>query len=473
MPRAKKRARSAKGKTAGRKRHEAAGSTPDAEHLTDLGNARRLVAEHRNDLRYVTKWRRWLVWDGQRWRPDETDEIERRAKATVRALHVTVSRIVDDTQRRAFGAHAVKSENGNRIAEMIKLARSEPGISITPNQLDADIWKLNVANGTLDLRTGTLLPHGRERLITKLAPVRYDPGAPGDLWIGFLNRVLGGDESLLRYVQRVVGYAMTGDTSEQCLFMLYGAGANGKSTLLNTVRAMLGGYALHTPTETLLVKHGDSISNDVARLHGARFVTAIEAEGGKRLAEARVKQLTGGDPVAARFLYGEHFEFHPVFKLFLAVNHKPPIRGTDHAIWRRIRLIPFDATISDTEKDPQLPEKLRAELPGILRWAVEGCLAWQKEGLGTPEIVTKATNEYRGEMDLLAAFITQRCVKGPAASTPARDLYAAYSGWCEQRGDFKLHTVEFGKRLGEMGFTPGRSAQERHWQGLRLVTDDG
>lgn len=206
-------------------------------------------------------------------------------------------------------------------------------------------------------------------------------------------------------MQKAVGYSLTGSTEEQCLFILHGTGANGKSTFLNTISTMLGDYARQTPTDALLVKRGDGLSNDVARLHGARLVSAVEVEGGRRLAEAQVKQLTGGDLIAARFLYQEFFEFRPAFKLFLGVNHTPVIQGTDHGIWRRIHLVPFTVTIAKEDQDKRLGEKLRAERSGILRWAVEGGLAWQAEGLEPPLVVSMATEEYRAEMAILARFL--------------------------------------------------------------------
>jgi putative DNA primase/helicase len=235
---------------------------------------------------------------------------------------------------------------------------------------------------------------------------------------------------LIRFVQRAVGYSLTGSTNEQCLFILYGSGANGKSTFLNTISAMLGDYARQTPTDTLLVKRGDGISNDVARLHGARFVSAMEVDNGRRLAEAQVKQLTGGDLMAARYLYQEFFEFRPQFKLFMGVNHTPVIQGTDHGIWRRIHLVPFTVTIAKEDQDKRLVEELHAERSGILRWAVEGCLTWQAEGLEPPTAVAEATEEYRAEMDVLARFLLECRDVGPEARVATGLLYARYVGWC-------------------------------------------
>jgi putative DNA primase/helicase len=355
---------------------------------------------------------------------------------------------------------------------MIELAKSEQGIPVSPQQLDSNPWVLNVLNGTLDLRTGQLREHRREDLITKLAPVAYDPEAPCPRWEAFLSRIFAGDAELIRFVQKAVGYSLTGSTQEQCFFILYGTGANGKTTLMQTVSALLKDYARQTATETLLVQRGDGPRNDLARLQGARFVYASETEGGRKLAEALVKQLTGGDTLTARFLYSEHFEFQPMFKLWLAVNHKPVVQGTDHAIWRRIRLLPFIVTIPVAEQDKRLIEKLRDELPGILRWAVEGCLLWQQEGLEPPQAVKRATGDYRSEMDVIAAFIQNCCVVEPQGKVSTSELYEEYAGWCTQMGETPVSQKALAAALKERGCTPGRSGGGRLWCGIALKGDE-
>jgi putative DNA primase/helicase len=345
----------------------------EPRHLTGGGNGQRLVDLHGLDIRYVHPWKQWLVWDGRRFQPDTTGELMRRAKMGVLRLYAEAAAERDPDRRKALATWARRSDSEARMREMINLAASEPYVPVRPAELDSQPWRLNVEDGTIDLRTGELLPHSRRDLITKLAPVRFDPKATCPTWLAFLDRVLGHDADLVGFLQRAIGYSLTGDTGEQVLFFLYGTGANGKSTLLETLRALLGDYAQQTDFTTLLERRGDGPRNDIAALQGARFVAAIEAAEGRRLAEGLVKQLTGGDAVSVRKLYSEPFTFRPEFKLWLAANHKPVIRGTDQAIWRRIRLVPFTIAIPEGERDHELGLKLRAELPGILRWAVAGC----------------------------------------------------------------------------------------------------
>jgi putative DNA primase/helicase len=257
---------------------------------------------------------------------------------------------------------------------------------------------------------------------------------------------------------------------EQVIFILYGIGSNGKTTLVEAIRRMLGGYARTADSTLLLASKNEGVRNDVARLAGARFVATAETEGGRHLAEALVKQLSGGDTLTARFLYGEFFEFHAQFKLFLSTNHKPKIHGTDKGIWRRIRLVPFNVTVPDSEQDKQLPEKLRTELPGILTWAVQGCLEWLREGLGVPQEVIDATESYRQEMDHVGAFIADRCVQDITMKISVGELYGAYINWCEENGEQALKKRDFGLQLSERGFAASRIGKARFRHGLRLVT---
>ena len=448
------------------------GSSPPSQgyNLTDLGNAERFVRDHGEDVRYCYPWRKWLVWTGTRWERDDTGKVHKLAKETVRAIYREASDAEDEDRRKALAKHATQSEAEPKIRAMLELAKSETPIS--PDTLDADPWLFNATNGTIDLRTGALREHRREDLITKLALVEYAPSATAPTWEAFLERVLPG-EDLRTFVQRAAGYSATGDISEQCMFINHGTGANGKSTFQETISAALGDYAMRTPTEMLLAKRSDGVPNDVARLKGSRFVSASETEEGRRLAESRIKDLTGQDTITARFMRAEWFDFEPVHKLWLSTNHKPEIRGTDAAIWRRIRLMPWTVSIPPAEQDKKLPKKLRAELPGVLAWIVRGCLEWRHKGLQAPEEVRRATVEYRAEMDVVGAFLAECCVLGSDQDVSAADLYKAYGEWCKDTGEAQVKQRRFGGQLTERGaferYRGGKSGGHR-WRGLDLLT---
>jgi putative DNA primase/helicase len=291
---------------------KAGGKGEDRENLrglrlTDWGNAERLVALHGQDLRYCYPWNRWLVWDGRRWAIDEVGAVEQRAKDVVRSIYQEAAAARDKKQREALAHHALASESEVRRKAMVASARNEPGIPVLPEYLDRDPWPFNVLNGTLDLRSGLLIPHRREGLITKLAPVEYDPKAQCPMWWIFLEKIMNGDGTKMEFLQKAAGYALTGDTREQCLFFLYGLGGNGKTTFWETLQTLWGDYAKRTSTETFLVKKGNSIPNDVTALRGARLVAAVEVESGRRLAEVLLKEMTGGDRITARFLRAEFF----------------------------------------------------------------------------------------------------------------------------------------------------------------------
>jgi putative DNA primase/helicase len=440
-----------------------------SEHRTELGNARRLVHRHGHRLRFVHPWRKWLVYRDGRWAVDDTGELERLAKETVLSIYQEALAAAADTERQELVKWAARCESHRALQAMIHLAASEPGIAVVPDQLDADPWLLNVLNGTVDLRTAELHPHAAADLITKLAPVAFAPGREAPTWAAFLERILP-DPELRAFLQRAVGYSLTGDTGEQVLFFLHGRGCNGKSTLLETLRALLGDYGLQADVGTFLERRREGASNDLARLRSGRFVAAVEAGEGQRLAEGLVKQLTGGDTISARMLYSEYFEFRPQFKLWLAANHKPVIRGTDHAIWRRIRLIPFTVTIAEADRDPELPAKLRAELSGILWWAVKGGLLWQEDGLGAPRAVQLATQSYRGEMDVLGTFLEECCELGASLKALATPLYEAYRRWCERNGERPANQRHFGQALAEREFVRVKSTGGCYaWYGLRIV----
>ena len=445
-------------------------------HLTDTGNAARFVRDHGDVVRFDWTAGRWLVWDGKRWAPDDDGQTERLATLTVRRMYAEAATIEDKDTRKAAIRWPLSCEGDYRLRAMLRRAQSHERVVTRQDRLDRSGWLLNCSNGTLDLRTGELRAHDPADMLTKLVPVAYNPDAQAPRWERFEREISSDDAELIRFKQRAFGSALTGDCREQVIFINWGTGANGKSTELGAIREVLGpDYALRTPTKTLLVNRSEGIPNDVARLRGARFVAAFEPEGGRRLAESLIKEFTGGDPIAARFLHHEYFEFIPEFKLFLCTNHKPVIRGSDHAIWRRIRLIPYTLTLAEEDQDKTLPEKLRAEAEGILAWLVRGCLAWQAEGLGKPEAVREATASYRDEMDVLGGFLTDSCIMGPELTATASLLHTAYLTWCETNGEKPISKTALGLALQERGLTATRIRQgasvHRAWRGIGIRTE--
>lgn len=450
----------------------ASGPGARAYQLTDIGNAERFVARHGVDVHYLPAWSRWLVWDGRRWATDQTLDIYRRAKDTVRAMLAEASTLAG-MERELLAKHAIRSEADGKLKAMLERVKAEPGVAIIPAALDADPWALAVDNGVIDLRTGELHPHTRERLISKISPVVHDPEAECPRWLAFLERVMGDNTELIDFLQRAVGYSLTGCTDAQCLFFLHGSGQNGKSTFLELLRTITGEYSSQADFTTFLDKKSDGPRNDIARLVGARVVTSSEVGEGKRLNESLVKSLTGQDTVTARFLYSEAFEYIPSFKLWLSANHKPVIRGTDNAIWRRIRLVPFTVQIPDEEKNENLLAELKTELPGILAWALRGCLAWLERGLDAPTAVTSATEQYRLESDTLGSFLEDWCELDATAAERSTDLYQAYREWAKESGEFELSQTMFGRKLEERGFSVdkrGRGNERTKWRtGIRLI----
>jgi putative DNA primase/helicase len=432
-------------------------------HLTDRGNAERVVARHGHDLRFCHPWKQWLVWDGRRWQEDATAEAVGRIKETQAALYSwclnqlqQLKKLIDEDERNKQAAplhgllkHVLKWEQTKAIGYCLESMKSEAGVPILPCQLDSDPFLFNVSNGTIDLRAGQLRPHRREDLLSKLAPVEYAPGAECPLWIKFLERVLGGDRDLIEYLQRVVGHALTGDVTEQSLWFLHGSGQNGKSTFLTLLLTMFGDYGIQSVSELLMQRANETHPTERADLFGRRFVATIETDQGKRMAEALLKQLTGGDAIRARRMRQDFFQFDPTHKLFLAANHRPKVRGTDLAIWRRIKLIPFTVTIPDEEKDKRLLTKLKGELSGVLNWAISGCLAWQRNGLSEPEVVRQATDQYRAEQDALAAFIDECCSVHAELRIQSSTLFDAYRSWS---GDREMSPNDFAKHMEEKGY---------------------
>ena len=441
---------------------------PDALPYSDTTNARQFVRDHGSNVRYCYPWESWLVWNGTHWQRDDTGRVMRLAKETVQRLARHVETLDDLSAMRALLAHVKSSLSTSKLKALLENAQSELPLPVLPEALDRDPWLLNCANGTLNLQTGLLQPHRRGDLLTKRLTIAYDETAQCSHWKAFLWQIMGGNQALIDFLQDAVGYSLTGDAREQCLLVLYGKGANGKSTFLEICQALLADYGQSTPSATLLAREAhrhEGIPNDIAKLRGARLVTAVEIGEGKRLNEELVKRLTGQDTMSARFLFAEWFEFKPEFKLWIACNHLPQIRGNDHAIWRRVKCVPFDVVIPDDQQDKTLPATLRAELPGILAWAVRGCRRWQQHGLRTPNEVQAATQQYREEMDDLRTFLTSSCLQGGEYKTSATVLLRAYQRWSGRHDETAKH---FAKRLSDLNYESKRITTGMFWLGIGL-----
>jgi len=429
----------------------------------------------------------WHTWDGEcgPWRPDDLGarriaaELGRivAAEAAEMAQRAAAAPDADARQRLQKGADALfswarLSEMSARIEAALALASSL--LAIKPERLDHHPLLLGCPNGVLDLRTGRLSEHRRGDFITKRAGAAYNAKATAPTWLRFLTRIFRQRPEAIAYMQRLAGYWLTGCTDPALLAVLWGGGANGKSTLVATIRAALGEYASAAPPSFLIARSGEAHPTELALLLGMRWIVASESGEGGRLDEERVKLLTGGDTITARRMRQDFFEFAPTHKLALQTNHRPIIRGTDEGIWRRIALIEFAETIPLEERDPHLAEKLRAELHGVLAWAAEGCRAFLRDGLQPPAIVQAATAAYRSDSDAVGAFIAEECIELPSATCTAGDLYAAYSSWADDAGERPMSKRALGLRLQERGFHPHKgTGGQRRWQGITVRGGSG
>jgi putative DNA primase/helicase len=383
---------------------------------------------------------------------DENGEIKRMTDEIVVEISCGMQDYLDalpldadaDKVRKEYLRYAKLSRFSKAKTNM--LIESQHRVPVNYAQLDRHPSLLCVLNGVLNLKTGVLQPHGTSYLITRIAHAEYTGKTDHPLWDKFLMEIFSGDRELIRYVQKAVGYTLTGLTQEHCAFFLYGTGRNGKSTFLDILSEMLGDHAVNIQPETIMLKlSSGGPASDIARLKGARLVTTTEPNEGARLNEGLLKQLTGGDKVTAALKYENEFEYTPEFKLWMCTNHKPFIRGTDAGIWSRIRLIPFNVQIPEEKMDRQLKFKLRKELPGILAWAVDVCLLWQREGLTPPESVLAAGREYKSEMDILASFLEECCGEGGEAN--AGELFKAYIEWAQAGNEYQMSSTKFGREM--------------------------
>jgi len=435
---------------------------------TDTDNAERFARRFADRVAWCPEVG-WLAYDGRRWAPDATPTCIERAKSAARLIASEIEYLTESERKTARGNFSKMSLSKSALERMLDLSKGL--LTIEHSWFDSDPYVLNCLSGTIDLHTGELSEHDPRDYLTKLAPVDYRPDAECPQFKMFLNQITARQRSLKGYLRRAIGYSLTGSTREQVFFFCYGpSGSNGKSTLLNLIRDMLGDYGRHTPTETLMVKQYDnSIPNDLARLAGVRMVTAVETNAGKQLDEARVKAITGGEKVTARFMRAEYFEYVPQFKLWFGANDRPRVRGTDTAMWRRIRVVPFNVQIPESDRDDTLPEKLREEYPGILAWAVRGCVAWQQKGLSEPEAVSRATTQWYQAADHVKRFLGDEIIADFDSITASASLFDRYGEWCRRNGETPLDQKKLNSRLQDgHDLTLTRSRRGSDWKGIKL-----
>ncbi|MWV57434.1 phage/plasmid primase, P4 family [Rathayibacter sp. VKM Ac-2754] len=452
---------------------ESPASSSTDEAWTELGNAERFVAENREDVRWLSETKRWAVWTGKVWENDDRESVVERAKQSIRGIRATAAALPDEAQKEAL-RWAKQSESARVIRATLELARSTPGLTMLAREFDVDPMLLNCQNGTLNLSTGDLQPHRREHYCRKVLGVAYDPAAEAPEFAAFLARVQP-DPEVRSFLQRAVGYSLTGRTDEQKLILAHGNGANGKSTLIELIRDLMAGYASSLPADSLAAKHSGAIPNDIARLDGARFVSVMEFENHAAINERLIKQLTGGDMLQARFMRGEFFDFRPQATIWISSNHRPVVKETDDGIWRRFLLVNFPVRIADEDIDRDLGRRLTEnELPGVLRWAVEGAVAWQEQGLNPPQSILDATEAYRAESDLFGAFVEEVCVLGSEESVAKDQLFDTWAEWC-QRGRVQAGSkIAFGRKVRErveefgLGETRVGKGKVHTWTGLSV-----
>jgi len=418
----------------------------------DTGNTDRFIDKFGERVRYSFIDKNWYIYNGSYWEVDDRGTVHTLIDEMVNGMKdekIVVPKGMDpDEADAAFKKHIKRSRSNNGKKAVIDELKHR--VPVLHSEFDSDQTLLNTANGYVDLTSGILHDHDIQKMFSRQANVEYTDTIDAPEWQRFLEQIFNRDTELIDYIQKAVGYSLTGSTKEQIMFILYGNGRNGKSIFIDTISDALGTYARSMQADSIMVKQSKASANsDIARLEGARLVTSSEPNDGLRLDEGLVKQLTGGDTVTARYLYGKEFEFKPEFKLWLATNHKPIIRGTDDGIWRRLMLIPFAVKIPDNKVDKDLKYKLQREEVGILNWAVEGALKWQREGLEAPDSVRRASEDYRNEMDVTSEFLEECCTVGTHEMARANQLYQRYKHWASENNQYLMNSTKFGKELGQ------------------------
>jgi len=447
-------------------------------HYTDAGNAQALALIYGSYIRYVHGIG-WHVWEGNNWIPDAEDKVFRAVTNLSKYRLTLVIKMEEDKDKRKEKiGEAMKLENKWCATSCLKIAESRPELSCVPDDLDKDPMFLACPNGTVALEHGLLVDSDPADLITHVTGVRFEENAQAPRWQQFLKEVFvhpdgKPDLELIRYIQRAVGYSLTGKTTERSIFICIGQGANGKSTFLNTVHYVIGSYAGLIPFSSLMQKPGSDYGNDIAALRGKRFVSAIETDQMQYMNESKIKRLTGGDPIQCRFLFKEYFAYFPTYKLWLACNHKPKIRGTDQAIWDRVKVVPFNNRFvkGSAQTDKDLVEKLKKEGPGILAWMVDGARQWVEKGLGDCQQVEDAIKDYRTEEDVFQEFLDDAVVKSPGAFTSVLEVWQKYNDWAKTNGHPEMsNTTAMGIEMKQRGYVKAMKSNQRGYSDISLMS---
>ncbi|PZS13491.1 MAG: hypothetical protein DLM64_03230 [Solirubrobacterales bacterium] len=438
--------------------------------LTDLGNAERLADRQADRLRFVPELNSWYAWTGNRWGRDTDGASMRAAKLTARGIYAEVAETPGDEARKLLAEHAKRSESAARLKAMLELAQSDKRLITHTAAIDRDPYLLSCGNGTVDLRTGQLRPSSPADLITSGVALNYRPEAPSPSWLRFLDDVFAGDQELVDFMQRWAGYCLTGDTREQCFAILYGDGANGKSTLVDALKNTSGEFAAEAAFQTFaaLKPHGRELREDLAALRRARMVTCSEPGGRRFLDTEVVKKITGGDEIVCREPYGQQFTYKPAFKLLLLTNHRPRIDAADEAMWRRVRLIPFEQNFRGRREDKTLSGRLKTEAEGILAWRIAGARNWHERALGSAGAIDSATGAYRESEDQVGRFLADRCELSEDARVPAAEFREVYATWCEQEGESAMQSARLGEAVARHGIKRVRPQSGYAYAGVRL-----
>ena len=447
----------------------AADPLPTEPH-SELGYARRLIAVYGDRLRYVPPWRRWLVWDGQRWAQDSTGQASRWMKSIARRVTSDAMAIEDSKDRAAAVNLCRRGESAAGVSGALTLAGTEADVVVTPDALDADPFLVNSSNGTLDLRTGELRTHDPADLITKMTGAAYDPDASGAAFESFLAKVQP-DPAMRDYLARLLGHALEGRVTTHVLPIFFGEGGNGKGTLTAAVLAALGDYADAADPDLLTAKTFDAHPTSVADLYGLRLAVLHETDAGRRLAEGTVKRLTGGDRLKARRMREDFWSFDPSHSFVMLTNHKPIVAGTDEGIWRRLKLVPWPVVVPAAERDEDLGSKLAVELDAVLAWLVRGYRSWHEHGLADPESVKKATDEYRDESDAVGRFLRDKCLTGDGFMVQSSTLYREWEKWSATEGEAILTQTAFSTEIANRGYDKKSTKAGNFWKGLGLTVE--